>query len=164
MRVLIVDDHEIVRRGVRSLLSTCAECDICGEAVNGQDAIEKTGQLTPDVIVMDISMPRLNGLEATRQIRRLYPQTEVLMLSQHESDEMIRQAFDAGARGYVVKASIARDLVTAVEAVSRHQPFFDASIGGLPHRSASLNPEDILQRSAVIEQALRESGELYRST
>ena len=164
MRVLIVDDYEIVRRGVRSLLSICPECDICGEAVNGQDAIEKTGQLNPDVIVMDISMPKLNGLEATRQIRHRFPQTEVLMLSQHESEEMVRQAFNAGARGYVVKGSIARDLVTAVETVSRHQPFFDASVSVPEPPPASLHPQQILQRSAAIEQALRESEELYRST
>jgi PAS domain S-box-containing protein len=164
MRVLIVDDHEIVRRGVRALLSTFPECEICGEAVNGQDAIEKTQQLNPDVVVMDISMPKLNGLEATREIRRLFPQTEVLMLSQHESDEMVRQAFSAGARGYVVKTSIARDLITALETVSRHEPFFDASIAGTEHRPGPLNAQQILQRSAAIEQALRESEELYRST
>ena len=164
MRVLIVDDHEIVRRGVRSLLSVCSECEICGEAVNGEDAIEKTGQLTPDVIVMDISMPKLNGLEATRRIRQLFPQTEVLMLSQHESDEMVRQAFNAGARGYVVKGSIARDLVTALETVSRHEPFFDPSISGTERCPPPHNGQEILQRSAALEQALRESEELYRST
>jgi PAS domain S-box-containing protein len=164
MRVLIVDDHEIVRRGVRSLLSVCPECEICGEAVDGQDAIEKTGQLSPDVIVMDISMPKLNGLEATRQIRQLFPQTEVLMLSQHESDEMVRQAFNAGARGYVVKGSIARDLVTAMETVSRHEPFFDPSISGQQRLPGPRDGQEILQRSAALEQALRESEELYRST
>jgi PAS domain S-box-containing protein len=164
MRVLIVDDHEIVRRGVRSLLSVCADCEICGEAVNGQDAIEKTGQLNPDVIVMDISMPKLNGLEATREIRRLFPQTEVLMLSQHESEEMIRQAVNAGARGYVVKGSIARDLVSGVETVSRHEPFFDTSVSGQEPRESAVNTQQVVQRSAALEQALRESDELYRST
>jgi PAS domain S-box-containing protein len=164
MRVLIVDDHEIVRRGVRSLLSVCPECEICGEAVNGLDAIEKTRQLSPDVVVMDISMPKLNGLEATRQIRQLFPQTEVLMLSQHESDEMVRQAFSAGARGYVVKGSIARDLLTALETVSRHEPFFDSSISGAERGPAPHNGQEVLQRSAALEQALRESEELYRST
>jgi PAS domain S-box-containing protein len=164
MRVLIVDDHEIVRRGVRSLLSVCPEYEICGEAVNGQDAVDKTSQLAPDVIVMDISMPKLNGLEATRQIRDRFPQTEVLMLSQHESDEMIRQAANAGARGYVVKSSIARDLVTALETVGRHQPFFDPSVSRTERPPSPLNPQEILQRSSTLEQALRESEELYRST
>ena len=77
MRVLIVDDHEIVRRGVRSLLLSQANCDVCGEAVDGQDAVEKARELKPDVIVMDVSMPNLNGLDATRQVRRILPQTEV---------------------------------------------------------------------------------------
>lgn len=164
MRVLIVDDHEIVRRAVRSLLSVAPECEICGEAVNGEDAVAKTGQLTPDVIVMDISMPKLNGLEATRQIRRLFPQTEVLMLSQHESYEMVRQAINAGARGYVVKGSIGRDLVTAVETVGRHEPFFDTTVSGQQQRESPVSTQQIVQRSAALEQALRESEELYRST
>ena len=105
MRLLIVDDHEVVRRGVRSLLQEKMDCEICGEAVDGQDALEKARDLKPDLIVMDVSMPRLNGLEATRQVRNILPTCEVLVLSQHENGEMARQALKAGARGYVVKSS-----------------------------------------------------------
>ncbi len=164
MRVLIVDDHEIVRRGVRSLLLSQANCDVCGEAVDGQDAVEKAKELRPDVIVMDVSMPNLNGLDATRQVRRILPQTEVLILSQHDSSEMVRQAFQAGARGYVVKSSISRQLVAALDKVSRHEPFFDNSAAETAASSNPLGMRDILQRSAALEQALRESEKLYRST
>lgn len=164
MRVLIVDDHEIVRRGVRSLLLSQANCDVCGEAVDGLDAVEKARELKPDVIVMDVSMPNLNGLDATRQVRRILPQTEVLILSQHDSAEMVRQAFHAGARGYVVKSSISRQLVAALDKVSRHEPFFDSGAVETPSSSSPLGVRDILQRSAALEQALRDSEELYRST
>ncbi len=164
MRVLIVDDHEIVRRGVRSLLLSQANCDVCGEAVDGQDAVEKARELKPDVIVMDVSMPNLNGLDATRQVRRILPQTEVLILSQHDSAEMVRQAFHAGARGYVVKSSISRQLVAALDKVSRHEPFFDNGVAETPPSPSPLGVRDILQRGAALEQALRESEELYRST
>jgi DNA-binding NarL/FixJ family response regulator len=139
MRVLIVDDHEVVRRGVRSLLQTQASCDICGEAVDGQEAVEKATQLKPDVIVMDVSMPNLNGLEATRQIRRILPHTEVLILSQHETAEMVQQAINAGALGYVVKSSIARDLLTALQKVGRHQAFHAPAILGGTRPSGRLD-------------------------
>jgi PAS domain S-box-containing protein len=162
MRVLIVDDHEVVRRGVRSLILSDSKYEICGEAVDGQDAVEKATLLSPDVIVMDVSMPRLNGLEATPLIRTALPDCEILILSQHDSAEMIRQASKAGARGYVVKSSIARDLLTALESVSRHQPFFDAV--SPPVKLTPMDSKEILQRSETFEQALRESEELYRST
>jgi PAS domain S-box-containing protein len=113
---------------------------------------------------MDVSMPNLNGLDATRQVRRILPQTEVLILSQHDSAEMVRQAFHAGARGYVVKSSISRQLVAALDKVSRHEPFFDNGVAETPASSGPLGMRDILQRSAALEHALRESEELYRST
>jgi PAS domain S-box-containing protein len=162
IRVLVVDDHEFVRRGVRSLLETHYE--VCGEAVNGQDALDKARALRPDVVVMDISMPRMNGLEATPLIRNLLTQCEVLILSQHESPQMVQQAFKVGARGYLVKTSIGKDLITAVEKVGRHESFFGS---GVPAPSDPLSPidsQEILQRSAALERALRESEELYRST
>jgi len=162
MRVLIVDDHEVVRRGVRSLLDP--HCDVCGEAVDGRDAVEKARELKPDVIVMDLSMPNLNGLEATPLIRGVLPHCEVLILSQHNSPEMVRQAFKAGARGYVVKASIGRDLLAALEKVSRHESFFDPTIPGVAHRPGQLDAQEVLQRSLALEKALRETEELYRST
>jgi len=168
MRVLIVDDHEVVRRGVRSLLLSQKKYEICGEAVDGEDALEKARELKPDVIVMDVSMPRLNGLEATRLVRAALPHCEVLILSQHESPEMARQAMNAGARGYIVKRTVAKDLVTALEKVSRHEAFFDSVLLETANRETGtaghLDVQEILQRSAAFERALRESEQLYRST
>jgi len=155
-----VDDHEIVRVGVRSLLSATPTFDICGDAVDGRDAFEKAKRLKPDVIVMDVSMPNLNGLDATRLIREALPQTEVLILSQHESSEMMRQALGAGALGYVLKSSMSNNLPAAVERVSRHEPFFV----NLESNAAEFDAHEILQRSAAFENALRESEERFRST
>jgi PAS domain S-box-containing protein len=163
MRVLVVDDHEVVRRGVRSLLNQ-SSYDVCGEAADGNDALEKARQLKPDVIVMDVSMPTLNGLEATRLIRQEVPGSEVVIMSQHDSPAMIREAFKAGARGYVVKSSMGKDLLVALDKVSRHTSFFDPSITEITNRSGHVDATEILQRSAALEKALRESEELYRST
>jgi DNA-binding NarL/FixJ family response regulator len=130
MRVLIVDDHEVVRKGVRYLLLTQRDLDICGEAVDGRDAVEKAKLLLPDLVLMDISMPNVNGLEATREIRSILPQTEVVILSQHETAQMAQQAFQAGALGYVVKSSISSNLFAALEKVGRHECFFDPGLSG----------------------------------
>jgi PAS domain S-box-containing protein len=163
MRVLIVDDHEVVRRGVSSLIASRSNFEVCGEAVDGQDALEKARELRPDVIVMDVSMPRLNGLEATHMIRAALPDSEVLILSQHDSVEMVRQAVNAGARGYVVKSSIAKDLMVALDAISRHEPFFEpATAQAAP--ATHVDSQEVAQRSAALEQALRESEDVYRST
>ncbi|HEV2731473.1 MAG TPA: PAS domain S-box protein [Terriglobales bacterium] len=119
VRILIADDHEVVRRGVRSLLKSRADWEVCGEAVDGRDAVQKAKELKPDVIVMDIGMPYLNGLEAARVIRKEVPQSEILILSQHEAAEMRPAALQAGAREYITKSDVARDLLAAVESVSR---------------------------------------------
>src|SRR6201988_1774254 len=119
-----------MRRGVRSVLRTRPDIDICGEAIDGQDAIEQARLLSPDLIVMDISMPRLNGLEATREIRRILPSADILILSQHNSPEMMRQALNAGARGYVVKTAISQDLLRGIDKLQKGQLFFDDSISG----------------------------------
>ncbi len=164
MRVLVVDDHEFIRRGVRSIILAHSNYDVCGEAVDGQDAVERARDLKPDVVVMDISMPKLNGFEATRLIRTMLPDTEVLILSQHESEQMVQQAFKAGARGYVTKSSVPKHLLSALDQLSRHQPFFDPEIAQIGKLSAHIDAQEISQRSAALEQALRESEELYRST
>ncbi len=117
IRILIVDDHEVVRRGVRSLLSLEKDIEVCGEAVDGQDAILKAQELLPDFITMDISMPNMNGLEATREIRRIMPAVHILVLSQHDVPEMMQQALNAGANGYVVKSAVSTALVAALERV-----------------------------------------------
>ena len=160
MRVLIADDHALVRRGVRSLLRGRSDLEVCGEAIDGQDAIEQAQQLRPDLIVMDISMPGINGLEATREIRQILPDTNVLILSQHNSPEMMRLAVNAGARGYVVKSEIADNLLIGIDKVAGGETFFD---GGIYAASNIVDTHEILQRSEAFEKALRGSEERLRA-
>jgi PAS domain S-box-containing protein len=162
MRILIADDHELVRRGVRSVLLNQPGLEICGEASDGQEAIERARELKPDLIIMDISMPKLNGLEATREVRRVLPQTDVLVLSQHDSTEMMRQALNAGARGYVIKSAISADLIAGIEKVREGRLFFDAALSG--KKGANMDVQEILQRSVALESALRDSEERFRLT
>jgi len=164
MRLLIVDDHDVVRRGVRSLLLEQPGYEVCGEAGDGQEALEQARELKPDVVVMDISMPRLNGLEAASLIRSNLPECEIVLMTQHEAKEMARQALNAGARGYVIKSSMARDLIAAVERVARHEYFYDPSFADSTSAAAKFDLREVMQRSAALEQALRESEQLYRST
>lgn len=121
MRILVVDDHSLVRKGICSVLATNPTLAVCGEAVDGQDSVDQARSLRPDVVVMDLTMPRLNGLEATREIKRFLPDAEILIVSQHESPEMARQAFSAGARGYVSKAAISTDLLAAIAKIRRNE-------------------------------------------
>jgi PAS domain S-box-containing protein len=153
IRILIVDDHEVVRRGVRSLLAARNDFDVCGEAVDGQDGVEKAKQLKPDVIIMDISMPNLNGLEATRLIRNALPNVGVLILSQHESSHTVQQALHAGALGYVAKSSIADQLQNAVEAVSRGREFVAAPPSVTSPGLDATESEQISARLAAIVES-----------
>jgi DNA-binding NarL/FixJ family response regulator len=115
VRILIADDHEIFRRGLRSLLESHAEWQVCGEATDGQDAVERVRELNPDVVVLDITMPRLNGLEAAQLIRSEAPQSKMVILSQHEPSLMRQAALSAGADAYVTKSEVSRELMMAIE-------------------------------------------------
>ncbi len=128
LRVLIADDHAVVRRGVRALLESNPRWKICGEVVNGKDAIAKTKQLKPDVIILDISLPDVNGLEATREIVKISPETKVLIFTMHGSEHVVREVLNAGARGYVLKSDADRDLVAALDALSQDQAFFTSTV------------------------------------
>ncbi len=123
VRILLVDDHPVVRQGLRTLLEDRSEWEVVGEASDGVEALEMVSSLHPDVVVLDVTMPRMNGIEACRLIQQRAPGREVLFVTQHDSSQMMREALAAGARGYVVKSNLARDLVEAVEAVSEHREF-----------------------------------------
>ncbi len=127
-RILLADDHDIIRRGLKELLETHAGWEVVGEANTGRQAVELAGKLRPDIAILDLTMPELNGLEATRQIKKTVPKTEVLIFTMHENDNLIRDVLTAGAHGYVLKSDAARHLVNAVEALIQHKPFFSAKV------------------------------------
>lgn len=118
-----MDDHPIVREGLRTVLQGRLGWEVVGEASNGIEALEKAGSLLPDVMVLDITMPKMNGLEVCRLARQKTPGLEVLFVTQHDSPQMMREALSAGAKGYVVKSNAARDLLRAIEVVIQHQVF-----------------------------------------
>jgi DNA-binding NarL/FixJ family response regulator len=124
LRIMIADDHDLMRRGIKGLLLSHPNWEVCGEAQTGREAVVKAEQLKPDIVILDISMPDLNGVEAARRIRKASENTEVLILSAHYSDQLIREIVEAGARGYIVKSDSDRDLVIAVETLANHKPFF----------------------------------------
>jgi len=128
IRILLADDHEVVRRGLIALLATRPDWQVCGEAQNGREAVALAVKLKPNLAILDLSMPELNGVEATRQIRKEVPETEVLVFSMYESEEFVRDLLAAGARGYVLKSDVAAQLLTAVETVARHKPFFTSEV------------------------------------
>jgi DNA-binding NarL/FixJ family response regulator len=131
LRILVADDHEFVRRGIRGLLHARRGWTVVGEAMNGREAIEKANRLKPDVAILDISMPDLDGLQATRRIREAVPTIEIVVLTMHESDQMVRRVLDAGALGYVLKSDLATHLVKAVKNVSAGRLFLTPRVSDI---------------------------------
>lgn len=124
LRILVADDHDLVRRGLKMLLEAHPGWKICAEANTGREAVAIAEEMRPDIAIMDISMPELNGIEAARKIRKVSPNTEMLILSMHQTDQLVREIIEAGAKGYIVKSDSDRSLVAAVEALAVHKPFF----------------------------------------
>lgn len=131
LRILIADDHEVARRGIRALLETHPGWQVCGEAVDGREAVALAHQLKPDLVLLDIAMPGLNGLDATRQILAAAPQTRVLILTMHDSEQVVREVLAAGALGFLLKSDAGRDLVAAVEALQHRRTFFTTRVAQL---------------------------------
>src|SRR5579864_7430984 len=128
LRILIADDHEVARHGIRALLESHPGWEVCGEAKDGRESVELAESLKPDLILLDIGMPNLNGLEATRQILATSPEAVILVLTMHDTDHVVREVLRAGARGFLLKSDAGRDLVAAVEALQRQRTFFTTRV------------------------------------
>ena len=140
LRILVADDHQVVRTGLRTLLESKTGWQVCAEAANGREAVEKADQVQPDVAVLDIGMPLLNGVEATRQIRKVSPKTEILILTMHDSEHMIQGVLDAGAHGYILKDDADRNLLAAVDSLRRHKPYLSSRVS-VPATAAPSNAD-----------------------
>jgi len=160
LRIFLADDHEVVRLGLRTLLENGTGWKVVGEASNGRDAVEKIRELKPDVVVMDLSMPQLNGLEATRQILRDAPKTAVMILSVNESEDIVHEVLSAGARGFMLKSDAGKDLLVAVEGLHQGRPFFSARVADYVlqhyHKRGSGAPEAITTPSSTLTARERE--------
>jgi DNA-binding NarL/FixJ family response regulator len=156
LKILVGDDHEVVRKGVRALLETHPGWVVCAEVSNGREAVEQSLAHAPDVVVLDVGMPELNGLEAAREVRAAVPRAAVLILTVYDTEEIVHEVLTAGARGYVLKSDAGRDLVAAVEALSCGRTFFTSTVaervvvgyvaGGAP---ASASPLTARERQIV---------------
>jgi DNA-binding NarL/FixJ family response regulator len=142
LRILAADDHDILRRGLKQLLTARPGWEICAEAKTGREAVNLAEQHKPDIVVMDVSMPDLNGLEAARRIHKVLPKTGIIMLTLHFSDQLVKDIVESGARAYVMKSDADRDLVNAVEALANNRTFFTA-------RAADMLLNDFSERNAV---------------
>jgi DNA-binding NarL/FixJ family response regulator len=162
----VADDHDIVRRGLRALIEARSSWEVCGEAENGREALRLASRLKPDIVILDIAMPIMNGLEAARRILRSLPRTEVLILTMHESEQIVHDVLEAGVRGYVLKSDAGRDLVVAIECLLKHQPFFTSQIsqivldgyirGGANSKTTDVLPCRLTSREREIVQLLAE--------
>jgi DNA-binding NarL/FixJ family response regulator len=160
-QILIADDHEVVRQGVRVLLEANPEWSVCCEAATGREAVAKATEFHPDVVVLDIAMPEMNGLEAARQIRRAVPTAKILVLTVHQIDQLAQEFIDAGVRGYLLKADAGRMLVDAVKTVLKGEKFFTPSLvetadGSTPARASTPSIKRLTHREREVLQLLAE--------
>lgn len=155
MRILIADDHEVARQGIRSLLEEHPGWEICGEARDGREAVEAAGKLKPDVYLLDIGMPNLNGLDAARQILAMDPDARILILTIHDSEQVVREVLAAGARGFLLKSDAGLELIAAVEALQQRRTFFTTKIAQMM-LDGYLRPQDQSEPSAQCTLTPRE--------
>jgi DNA-binding NarL/FixJ family response regulator len=156
LRILIADDHEVARRGIRAVIESHPGWQVCAEAKDGRDAVDLAASAKPDIVLLDIGMPNLNGLEAARQILAIRPSAAILILTMHDSDNVVREVLRAGARGFLLKSDAGRDLVAAVEALQRQRTFFTT-------RVSQMVLEGFLNRNGAasdIDEPWASSGEL----
>ena len=153
LRILIADDHEVMRDGTRALIERQPGWEVCGIAGTGREAVEQAFALEPDIVVMDMSMPELNGLDAAQQIKRRLPQTEILIFTAHETDELIREVFEAGAKSFIFKSEAHHFLVEAIQSLSQHKPFFTNKVSEVLFA-------EILNRSGAKSHAAQTSKRL----
>lgn len=155
-RILIADDHDVVRSGLRAILEAQADWEVVGEATTGREAIDKALALKPDIVVMDYGLPLMNGIDVTRNVKTRLPGTEVLIFTMHDTDELIRDALEAGARGFLLKSDAKRFLIAAIECLSVHKPFFTSKVsdtllasylstGRAPHSVLSDREKSVVQ-------------------
>jgi DNA-binding NarL/FixJ family response regulator len=145
IRILIADDHHVVRSGLRNILEAQSEWQVVAEASDGKEAVEKAAETRPDIAIIDYSLPLINGIEATRQIRSRLPKTEVLIFTMHDSETLIQELLKAGARGYLLKTDARQHLIDAIKSLAVHEPFFTAKVSealldsflARPHREGS---------------------------
>lgn len=130
-RILIADDHDVVRRGIRSILETAPDFRVAGEAATGREAVQMAEETKPEVVIMDINMPELNGLDATRMVMKSLPHTQVLILTMHESEHLVREVLQAGARGFLLKSDAGQDLIRAIHALESRQVYFTSKVSEL---------------------------------
>ena len=160
-RVMLADDHAVVRRGLRTLIEGVPGWEVCAEAANGNEAVALASETKPDVLIMDLSMPGLGGVDATIQIRKRVPQTEVLILTMHDSDRLAGEALRAGARGYLLKGESEDKLMAALEALARHQPYFSPSVSetllqGYLHSERARDAKQLTPRERQIVKLVAE--------
>ncbi|HLY60851.1 MAG TPA: response regulator transcription factor [Terriglobia bacterium] len=140
LRILLAEDNDALRSELRALLESRSGWEVVAEAENGRDAVQKAGQVRPDVLVIDYSMPNLDGISAIPELRRVAPEAEVVLLTVHDARFTMARAMDAGARGYVVKSQIMKDLMPAIEAASKHQTYLSFDVAGKDRTAGQMSP------------------------
>jgi DNA-binding NarL/FixJ family response regulator len=157
LRLVVADDHPLMRRGICDLLETEPGWEVVAEASNGREAVEVVARAKPDVLVIDLAMPELNGLTATREILHFFPKVEIVLLTMHNTEQAVREVLESGARGYVLKSDAEQDLIAAVKAVSFGKPFFTGNVTevvlkGYLNRSPGTEPAETLPELTTRER------------